>query len=208
MQLQKRVCPSVGLTFCPSVTRGIVVVVPPVFVVAVEIFVVIVIVLIIRWETGLCDRYDKEWRHQNRNSIHLVEITTFLTVDENIRQKNGQIDERDWGIWDSIKIILWCYLSKNIVLPTVGGMGGVADKFRWMGGGTDRQTDKETGIGTNQDGPTDPPKAMGWRIKTILWNYFTNWNLRLQGMQLTTDSSVPSMYQLTLTMGLMTSRAQ
>ena len=48
-----------GLTFCPSVTRGIVVVVPPVFVVAVEIFVV-VIVLIIRWETGLCDRYDKE----------------------------------------------------------------------------------------------------------------------------------------------------
>ena len=50
-----------GLTFCPSVTRGIVVVVPPVFVVAVEIFVVVVvIVLIIRWETGLCDRYDKE----------------------------------------------------------------------------------------------------------------------------------------------------
>ena len=52
-------------------------------------------------------------------------------------------------------------IYQKTFLPTVGGMGGGADKFRWMGGGTDRQTDKETGIGTNQDGPTDPPKAMG-----------------------------------------------
>ena len=77
-----------GLPFCPSVTViggvVVVVVVVPLIAAGTVVIFVVVTVLTIRQEMGLCDPYDRKLRHQNRNRIHLVEITTFLIMDENI----------------------------------------------------------------------------------------------------------------------------
>ena len=49
-------------------------------------------------------------------------------------------------------------------------MGGGADKLidGWVDLRTYGQTDKETGVRLKKDGLSNPPIAMGLRIKTIL----------------------------------------
>ena len=55
------------------------------------------------------------------------------------------------------------FIKKHQLLPTEGGMGGGADKpiDGWANVRMDRQTDRQMGIGTNMDGPTDPPIVIG-----------------------------------------------
>ncbi len=55
------------------------------------------------------------------------------------------------------------FIKKHKSLPTEGGMGGGAEKMidGWVEVWIDGQTDKETGIGKNKDGPADPPLEMG-----------------------------------------------
>ena len=55
------------------------------------------------------------------------------------------------------------FIEKHQFSPTEGGMGGGVDKLNdgWADIQMDGQKDKEMGIGTNKNGPTDPPVAMG-----------------------------------------------
>ena len=62
-------------------------------------------------------------------------------------------------------------------------------------GRMDGLTDKETGIGTNEDGKTDPPDGV-MHIDYCM-NLFIQLKFHyLQGMQLMTSSSTPAMYWL------------
>ena len=105
-----------------------------------------------------------ENEHQNRNCIHLVEITTFLIFDENI--SDGQTDGRAEGRRDMrlhqnpfYEIIY----SKASIL-TDWGRDGRRDRQtdRWMGKHTDGQTDRQRDGHRNELGRTDEPSCSDW----------------------------------------------
>ena len=127
---------------------------------------------------GLCDPYDRKWRHQNCNRIHLVEITTFLIMDENITF--GRTHGRAEGKSDlrSMKLHLNPFYEvihqKTSILTDWGREGRWGGQLldRWAGVQKDGQTDKETGIGRKKYRPTDPPISDGVTHKDDSLNLF------------------------------------